>query len=243
MQKTPRCPNCGDGLHAQTMAGGHFPVEIDVCYACHAFWFDHMESPQLSDSAVLKLFELIHQHKDQQRRPLGAKLVCPRCPEKLVRTQDIQRSNKIEYYRCPKNDGRFTTWFHFLREKNFVRSLTAPELKQLRVQVSQVRCSSCGAMVSLEKDAACAHCRAPVSILDADAIQKTITELKEGAKTEQQPIQVRKGDFPEAGRSKKIYYEEPEWARPAPYDDNDNLSGDLMVHAIDGLIDWLSSRK
>jgi len=40
-----------------------------------------------------------------------------------------------------------------------------------------VRCSSCGAPVNLGKDPACGYCRAPISILDADAVRKTIAEL------------------------------------------------------------------
>jgi predicted RNA-binding Zn-ribbon protein involved in translation (DUF1610 family) len=50
-------------------------------------------------------------------------------------------------------------------------------MKQLRAHVSQVRCSSCGAVVAIEKDAACDHCGAAVSILDADAAAKTLAQI------------------------------------------------------------------
>jgi hypothetical protein len=91
----------------------------------------------------------------------------------------MQRSNHISYYRCAGGHGRFTTFFQFLREKNFVRSLTVAEVNQLKVHMAQVRCSSCGAPVNLERDAQCGYCRAPISILDAEAVKHTIAELSE----------------------------------------------------------------
>jgi RecJ-like exonuclease len=155
-------------------------LEIDACVGCHVFWFDPLESPALSDSAVLDLFKLIHDHRDAVRRPLGARMDCPRCRSGLLRTQDLQRANRIEYFRCPDGCGRLTTFYQFLREKQFVRSLTKAEMQRLRVQVDQIRCSSCGATVAVEKDAACRHCGAAVSILDADAVEKRLFELQVG---------------------------------------------------------------
>ena len=92
-------------------------------------------------------------------------------------THDVQRSTRISYYRCSMAHGRLTTFFQFLREKQFVRELKAAEIDQLRATVKQVRCSSCGAPVDLARNAACGYCRAPVSILDADAVRKTLSEL------------------------------------------------------------------
>ncbi len=65
----------------------------------------------------------------------------------------------------------------FLREKNFVRSLTAGEVERLKAHVAQVRCSSCGAPVDLAHDAHCGYCRAPIAILDAEAVRRTLSEL------------------------------------------------------------------
>src|SRR5262249_25417102 len=49
------CPNCA--LEMTNMALDdrmHMPVEIDVCAACHAFWFDKYESLKLSPASVLR---------------------------------------------------------------------------------------------------------------------------------------------------------------------------------------------
>jgi hypothetical protein len=155
----------------------HGKVELDLCFTCHAIWFDQYESATLTPGAVIELFRVIHKHHDQPPRPLGDALSCPACKDRLALTHDIQRTNRISYYRCPRADGRLTTFFQFLREKNFVRDLTRPEIEQLRVTVKQVRCSSCGAPVAIGRDAVCGYCRAAVSILDADAVAKTIAEL------------------------------------------------------------------
>ena|SRR5688572_7962278 len=176
--KGATCPGC-----SATMEQRFFDrkpsgkVELDICFACHAIWFDQYESVALTPGAVLELFRLIHKHHDQPPRPLGNVLRCPACKAGLALTHDLQRSTRISYYRCPKAHGRLTTFFQFLREKQFVRELTGAEIAQLRATVKQVRCSSCGAPVDLARNAACGYCRAPVSILDADAVAKTLAEL------------------------------------------------------------------
>jgi hypothetical protein len=152
-------------------------VELDICFACHAIWFDQYESVALTPGAVLELFRLIHKRHDEPLRPLADALRCPGCRAGLALTHDFQRSTRISYYRCPVAHGRLTTFFQFLREKQFVRELTGAEITQLRATVKQVRCSSCGAPVDLARNAACGYCRAPVSILDADAVKKTLAEL------------------------------------------------------------------
>ena len=152
-------------------------VEIDSCFACHVLWFDQYESAQLTPGAVIELFREIHAHQDQAPRPLADECRCPQCRGRLKLTHDIQRTNRIAYYRCLEGHGRLTTFVQFLREKNFVRSLTAPEVERLRASVTQVRCSSCGAPVSLARDTACGYCRAPIAILDADAVARALSEL------------------------------------------------------------------
>jgi hypothetical protein len=155
----------------------HGRVELDVCYGCHAIWFDQYESAQLTPGSVIELFGRIHEHRDQPPRPLGGNPRCPHCRKALQVTQDIQRTNRITYSRCPEGHGRLTTFLQFLREKNFVRSLTPAEVQALRAHVAQVRCSGCGAPVDVARDAACGYCRSPLAILDADAVRKTLAEL------------------------------------------------------------------
>jgi hypothetical protein len=152
-------------------------LSLDLCCDCHVIWFDQFESAQLAPGAVIELFRLIHEQRDRIARPLADRLACPHCSRGLQFTNDIQRSNRIVYYRCEQGHGRLSSFMQFLREKNFVRSLTGPEIAGLRARVAQVRCSGCGAPVDLARDAACAYCRSPVAILDADAVARTIAEL------------------------------------------------------------------
>lgn len=152
-------------------------VDLDLCFACRAIWFDQYESAQLTPGAVLELFRAIHEGHDEPPRPVSEAASCPACRRRLLLTHDIQRTNRITYYRCPEGHGRLTSFFQFLREKSFVRSLTGPEIDRLKVNVAQVRCSSCGAPVNVERDAQCAYCHSPLAILDAEAVRRTIAEL------------------------------------------------------------------
>jgi Zn-finger nucleic acid-binding protein len=172
------CPSCGSQMSRQSFERKSVgQVDLDLCFDCHAIWFDQYESAQLTPGSVLALFRKIHEHRDAPTRPVADNLRCPECRVRLVLTQDVQRTNRISYYRCSRAHGRFTTFFQFLREKNFVRSLTPAEINRLKVHVAQVRCSGCGAPVDLARDSQCSYCRSPISILDAEAVRKTLAEL------------------------------------------------------------------
>ena len=165
----------------------HGEVTLDVCWDCHAIWFDQYESAQLSPASVIALFRLIHEHRGQPARALADAMACPLCRTKLALTQDLQRTNRLTYYRCAAGHGRLTTFFQFLREKQFIRSLSRPEIERLKATVAQVRCSGCGAVVDLARDAACAYCRSPVSVLDAAAVEKTLAALADADRRRTRP--------------------------------------------------------
>jgi endogenous inhibitor of DNA gyrase (YacG/DUF329 family) len=152
-------------------------VTIDLCLPCQALWFDTLESAQLTPGATLSLFDTIRK-STPAGSALPSRLPCPRCTEPLAVTHDLQHTTRFTYYRCPYGHGRFTPFVHFLLEKNFIRPLSPVELARLRQTIRIVQCSSCGAPVNLEKDAACPYCRAPIAILDPEAVEATVHELE-----------------------------------------------------------------
>jgi hypothetical protein len=103
---------------------------------------------------------------------------CPRCRRALLATADRQRATTFSYWRCPDDHGRLTTFFDFLREKNFVRPLSPERLAELRRYAPTVNCSACGAPVDLARASECGHCRAPLSMLDPDQVQAVVSELQ-----------------------------------------------------------------
>jgi hypothetical protein len=165
----------------------HGEVILDVCWDCHGIWFDQYESTTLAPGSVIELFRLINEHRDRTARPLADAMACPQCRAKLAFTQDLQRTNRIVYHRCPGGHGRFTTFLQFLREKQFVRSLSPLEIDSLKATVKQVRCSGCGAPVDVARDAACGFCRSPLSILDAAAVEKALAGLNDAERRRTTP--------------------------------------------------------
>jgi ssDNA-binding Zn-finger/Zn-ribbon topoisomerase 1 len=185
------CPGCGAAMqpeHFERSAGGE--LEIDICYACRAIWFDHMESAQLAPGGTIELFRKIHEHRGDGYHALPARMPCPRCHEALKLTNDIVKTGRVSYYRCGANHGRLTTFFHFLREKKFVRNLTPKELNTIKAKMAEVRCSGCGGPVDIQHDTACGYCRAPLSVLDAQAVEKALAELGERRAHGSDPAQV-----------------------------------------------------
>jgi DNA-directed RNA polymerase subunit RPC12/RpoP len=157
-------------------------VAVDVCFPCHCLWLDKRESIHLAPNGIMDLFRVLHEHHEDARHAISSRIECPRCRRRLSLFQDIARGVRFSYYACPAGDGRLTPFSEFLKEKNFVRTLNPAELAQVRADVKQVQCSSCGAPVDLERGLACGHCGAPVSILDADAVEKALRSLHEAAK-------------------------------------------------------------
>jgi Transcription factor zinc-finger len=173
------CPGCDQAmLTARFDAHYGRTVDLDLCHGCGLIWFDKQESISLTPGAVLKLFSTLDEHREQ-RHPLGSPaLRCPRCQRPLAATVDRQRATLFSYWRCPADEGRLTTFFDFLREKNFVRPLSPERLAELRRHTPTVNCSACGAPVDLARDSACPHCRAPLSMLDPDQVQAAVRDLQ-----------------------------------------------------------------
>jgi hypothetical protein len=173
------CPNCRAEMTARTYERTYGqPVTIDICDACQGIWFDELEMLQLSPGATLQVFLHIQEAAGAARQPLGSRLACPRCTNALDEAHDMQRNTRFTYFRCGNGHGRFTTFFQFLRARNFVRTLTAKEIAELRRHVRQVNCSNCGAPIDINADVACRFCRTPVSMLDPDQMRTVALELQ-----------------------------------------------------------------
>jgi DNA-directed RNA polymerase subunit RPC12/RpoP len=176
-------------MQAHTL-DGHVgrPVTIDVCLPCQSFWFDAHESLALSPGGTLALFRLIGEHAGQRSFSNADLARCPRCKARLRLTQDMQRTTRFSYLRCPNDHGRLTTFFDFLREKDFVRPLTPEQLRELRENVQSVNCSNCGAPVDVTHRAACGHCGSPLSMLDLSQAEKLVSQLQTADARERQAI-------------------------------------------------------
>lgn len=156
-------------------------IELDLCFACQGIWFDEYESLQLAPASVIALFKMIHEHRDEQRLPLAAALSCPRCNERLIASQDRVKSGLFNYLRCLQQHGRFITFGQFMIEKGFVRQLSGAEINELKARVGVIRCAGCGAPVDIRKDSACSHCRAPIAILDPQAVEAALAGYQQVA--------------------------------------------------------------
>jgi len=168
------------------MASHGFPrktggeVALDLCFPCQGIWFDAYESLQLAPAGVIELFKQIHEHRGDTRLPLADALRCPRCSERLIRSQDRVKSGLFNYQRCGEH-GRFITFSQFMIEKGFVRQLNMAEIGELKARVGVVHCTGCGAPVDIRTDSACPHCRAPIAILDTQAVEKALAGYQQAA--------------------------------------------------------------
>src|SRR5690606_15483362 len=98
-----RCPGCAQPMRAMTLERRpHGHGEIDLCDGCHAIWFDSFESVQLTPDATLQLFREVHGAAAPARRAMPTHMPCPRCRASLLDTQDMQRTTRFSYWRCPR---------------------------------------------------------------------------------------------------------------------------------------------
>jgi hypothetical protein len=185
------CPNCSAPMKRHRFASTDVrPLEVDVCYSCHAIWFDAHESARLSPDGVVDLFRFIHDTGGASTAQLSSKMSCARCRSPLAPVSDIARNNRFSYYRCTQGHGRLTTFLHFLREKQFVRDLTVGERHQLAAHVQQIKCTSCSGPINIAEHAACSYCGAAVSVLDKDATQKALDHYLKERKRQGAPAEI-----------------------------------------------------
>jgi Zn-finger nucleic acid-binding protein len=231
-----QCPNCSGEFHATTLAGHQGKtVGIDLCKSCQAFWFDKFESLQLAPGSTLQLMKMIGESGSPGPRQFKEAMSCPRCSESLRPTQDMQRNTRFSYFRCPNEHGRFTRFFEFLREKNFIRPLSGQQIEELRKHIQIVHCSSCGAPVNLATHSSCTHCRSPLSMLDMKQPQEMLAQLRDAAEPKPVdptlPVQLAK-----AKREMEILFAgvEPDanWLRDA--------SSDLVHACLASVARWLN---
>jgi len=176
-------------MSSETLSG-HLgtALTIDICLACQAFWFDARESLQLAPRSTLTLFRMIGEQAGG-RPPVaaaesGVSAVCPHCGRRLKPTQDRQRNTTFRYQRCPNDHGRFTTFYDFLREKDFIRPLSGEQLQELRQHVQAVNCANCGASVDLTTRSACGHCGSALAMLDLAQAEKLVHQLRQADRTD-----------------------------------------------------------
>jgi hypothetical protein len=157
------------------------PIDIDICTDCQAFWFDKYESLKLAPASTLQLMKFIGEHSTRAKDLHIEQLRCPRCTAVLKATTDMQRDTRFNYWRCPQDHGRFIRFFDFLREKNFIRTLSGQEVNQLRESMQTLNCSNCGAPIDLAASSVCSHCGSPISMLDMKQGQQLLAQLKQAA--------------------------------------------------------------
>jgi uncharacterized protein YbaR (Trm112 family) len=177
-------------MQAQTLeAHQGRTVVIDICLSCQSFWFDARESLSLTPGSTLALFRTIGERAAAPRLSVaGDASLCPRCRAPLRAIHDMQHTTRFSYLGCPDGHGRLTTFFDFLREKDFVRPLTSQQVADLLKNVQAVNCSNCGAKVDVATGAACSHCGSPLSMLDMKQAEALVSQLHRADAREHQPV-------------------------------------------------------
>jgi Zn-finger nucleic acid-binding protein len=179
------CPRCAKPMQPHRL-DGHMDrdVEVDLCVPCQSVWFDEKESLQLTPGATLAMFRLIGENVSRPAPEDREITKCPRCKAQLRRTQDMQRNTRFEYFRCPNDHGRLTMFLDFLKEKDFIKPLTASQIAALRRNLQAINCSNCGAPIDLAKRSDCVHCGSPLSMLDMQQAERLVAQLRDAARTD-----------------------------------------------------------
>lgn len=187
--RPPACPACDRPLSVEHFEGHYGArVELDLCHPCELIWFDKLENIRLSASGVLTLMRAMSQGLDGARPVLPEALGCPRC-EAVLRTEPRRKGPATWQVRaCPEGHGQLVRYLDYLTERDCVKPLSGSRLEELRQHVQQVRCSGCGASVSLTgPEAACTHCGAALSVLDAAATAEALSRLQEEQERRSEP--------------------------------------------------------
>lgn len=213
-----RCPNCTAsmaGVDVERLYGKQ--MALDICRSCQLVWFDDGELLQLAPGGTLQLVSKFVDDHDggPARPPLRSGLRCPRCQGTLREVHDQQRNTRFTYGRCDAGHGRLFTYYQFLRAKNFVRTLSAAEIDELRRHVRQVNCVNCGAPVDVGRGVMCQFCRAPIAILDPGQLRRAVDDLGAALARKHPDPTLPLAVALERMRAERAFAEAPGAARPA----------------------------
>ena len=66
-----KCPSCRADMAAVPL-DAHYgaTMQLDACHTCHGLWVDDRETLRLTPGSTLRLFELIHDRRADQRLAL-----------------------------------------------------------------------------------------------------------------------------------------------------------------------------
>jgi hypothetical protein len=201
-------------------------VMVDVCTACQSFWFDQHKSLQLSPGATLKLMKFIGEHSSTVKPTISPRLHCPRCQGQLSLAHDMVRNMRFNYWACASDHGHFIGFFDFLKEKNFIHTLSAQEIEQLKQNVRTVNCCNCGAPIDLQTNSGCPYCHSAISMLDMKQPQQMLAQLREAA--EPRPVDPKlplKLALAKEGLSSVFTEDDTQWWE-------DTRSGDLVMAGL-----------
>ncbi|WP_269533588.1 zf-TFIIB domain-containing protein [Chitinimonas sp. BJYL2] len=183
------CPQCHGEMqvaHYASKYGGQ--IELDFCFACRHIWFDQHESVTLAPAAIVDLFEVLHEHANDTLTPHAtAAPGCVRCKKPMRHVHDQVKATRFVYHRC-EDHGRLIGFWQFLREKQFVRDLTAAQRGTLAATIKQFRCQSCGGGVDVARDSACSYCGTPLAVLDPDAVKAALAHYRRPAAATSTPV-------------------------------------------------------
>jgi hypothetical protein len=154
----------------------------------------------------------------------------------------VGKAGRFTYYRCPQDHGRLTPFSEFLREKQFVRSLSPAELARVRAELKTVRCSGCGAPIDLERESNCGFCRAPIAILDPDAVERAVAMWSEAEARRTRPTREKLAEALSdmQAMESKARRDAKRWSTGKVLDGADS-GGDLLGGAIEILGDVLGA--
>lgn len=182
------CPSCRAPMEKRAFERKiKGTVELELCFSCHAIWFDRYENLQLEPQSIIELFKLIHARSHEQLLPLATRMSCPRCGDPMVPSMDRAKTGAFNYMRCIHQHGHFIVFAQFMIEKGFVRQLSNSEVARIKAAIGLVRCAGCGAPVDIRRDSACPHCQAPIALLDPQAVESALARYQQAAERRNAP--------------------------------------------------------
>ena len=146
------CPRCSSAMNEHTL-GGHLgrSVAIDVCDALPVALVRRAREPAAhAGRHAGRVSADRRARREAGPAPTADTAKCPRCRGRLRKTQDMQRSTRFEYYRCPNGHGRLRDLLR-LPEGEGLRATADARTRSaaLRQTIQMVNCSNCGAPIDL----------------------------------------------------------------------------------------------
>lgn len=163
-------------------------VDLDMCRACRAIWFDALESVRLSGlgwTLLLRRLAALPSASTTASAPVVMR--CSACKVALMPLRNVNRYGRFAAQQCPSCLGQLQSHSMLLANRGLFRPLLERERATLAAEGRPLECLHCGAGLEGGADH-CSYCKSAALVIDMPRLASALQEEECAGRASAAPV-------------------------------------------------------